>query len=71
MKPWPRRRGGSSAAGAAYRVEADARRSLAGSGVWSEGGGDGVRKEREGRGRGFFFNLFCHCLEPASYEGSR
>jgi hypothetical protein len=32
-KPWPRRRWGSSSAGGAYRVEADARRSLAGSGV--------------------------------------
>jgi len=58
MKPWPRRRGGSSAAGAAYRVEADARRSLAGSGVLSEGGGDGVRKEREGRGGDFFLIFF-------------
>jgi len=41
MKPWPRRRGGSSAAGAAYRVEADARRSLAGSGF----GGFGPRQQ--------------------------
>jgi len=40
-------RGVSSAAVGTYRAEADARRSLW-IGSWSEGGGDGVRKERGG-----------------------